>query len=134
MPVFNAHIPAGRFSSAQKHALADALNQSLVQGLGIPGEDRFIILSEHGRDELFIHPTFFGMQREPANAMIITVMIGAHRPIEDKRRLVAAISRLVVAAVDVSPDDVFITLLPVPNENFSFGRGALQLADSAPQW
>ncbi len=134
MPVFNAHIPAGRFSSEQKRALADALNQSLVQGLGIPEGDRFVILSEHGKDELSIHPTFFDMQRDPASAMIITVMIGAHRPLEDKSKLVAAINRLVVEAVGVSPDDVFITLIPVPNENFSFGRGELQLADGAPKW
>ncbi len=134
MPVFNAHIPAGRFSSEQKRVLANALNQSLVQGLGIPEGDRFVILSEHGKDELFIHPTFFEMQRDPASALIITVMIGAHRPLEDKSKLVAAINRLVVEAVGVSPDDVFITLIPVPNENFSFGRGELQLADGAPKW
>ncbi|MCR6727660.1 tautomerase family protein [Agrobacterium fabrum] len=134
MPVFNAHIPAGRFSSEEKRKLADALNQSLVQGLGIPEGDKFVILNEHGKDELFIHPTFFGMQRDPVSAMIITVMIGAHRPIEDKRKLVAAINRLIVEAVGISPDDVFITLIPVPNENFSFGRGELQLADAAPKW
>ncbi len=134
MPVVNAHIPAGRFSPDQKRALADALNQSLIQGLGIPEEDRFVILSEHRADELFIHPTFFGMQRDPASAMIITVMIGAHRPLEDKRKLVAAINRLVVEAVGVSLDDVFVTLVPIPNENFSFGRGELQLADGKPRW
>lgn len=134
MPVFNAHIPAGRFSSDEKRALADALNQSLVQGLGIPEGDRFVILSEHGADELFIQPTFFDMQRDPGSAMIITVMIGAHRPIEDKRKLVAAINRLIVESVGVSPDDVFVTLVPVPNENFSFGRGELQLADTTPRW
>jgi phenylpyruvate tautomerase PptA (4-oxalocrotonate tautomerase family) len=134
MPVFKAHIPAGRFSREQKRALADALNQSLVQALGIPEGDRFVILSEHGPDELFLHPTFMDMERDPANAMIITVLIGAHRPIEDKSKLVAAINRLVVEAVAVSPDDVFVALLPVPNENFSFGRGALQLAEGAPRW
>src|SRR3546814_15597480 len=124
MPVFKAHIPAGRFSSAQKRALADALNQSLLQGLGIPEGDRFVILSEHGPDELFLHPTFMGMERDPASAMIITVLIGAHRPIEDKSKLVAAINRLVVEVLEVSADDIFIALLPVPNEHFSFGRGA----------
>ncbi|MHA6646013.1 tautomerase family protein [Mesorhizobium sp. A623] len=134
MPVFKAHIPAGRFSIKQKRALADALNQSLVQGLGIPEGDRFIILSEHGPDELFLDPTFMAMERDPADAMIITVLVGAHRPIEDKRKLVAAINRLVVEAVDVSPDDIFIAIIPVPNENFSFGKGELQLADGISRW
>jgi phenylpyruvate tautomerase PptA (4-oxalocrotonate tautomerase family) len=131
--VFDAHIPAGRYSSDQKRALADALNQSLVQGLGIPEGDRFICISEHGADEIHLHPTFMDMQRTSA-AMIITVLIGAHRPLEDKRRLSAAINRLVVEALDISPDDVFIAMVPVPNENFSLGRGQLQLADGPPRW
>ncbi|MEO4002087.1 tautomerase family protein [Mesorhizobium sp. CAU 1732] len=134
MPVFEAHIPAGRFSRQEKRALADALNRSLVEGLGIPEDDRFIVLSEHGEDELFLSPTFMDMKRDPASAMIITVLVGAHRPIEDKSKLVAAINRLVVEAVGVSPDDVFVALIPVPNENFSFGRGELQLADGKPRW
>src|SRR3546814_15943801 len=75
-----------------------------------------------------------GMERDPASAMIITVLIGAHRPIEDKSKLVAAINRLVVEVLEVSADDIFIALIPVPNENFSFGRGALQLAEGAPRW
>ncbi|MET8771604.1 MULTISPECIES: tautomerase family protein [Streptomyces] len=133
MPVFNAHIPANRFSPDQKRALADALNQSLVQGLGIPEGDRFIMISEHGEDELFLDPTFMGMRRS-SDAMIITVLFGAHRPLEDKRAVTAAINERVVEALDVSPDDVFIALIPVPNENFSFGRGELQLAEGGPRW
>jgi phenylpyruvate tautomerase PptA (4-oxalocrotonate tautomerase family) len=133
MPVFHAHIPKGRFSREQKIAIGNALNQSLVQGLGIPPGDRFIMLSEHGDDELFIDPTFMGMQRS-ANAMIINVLIGAHRPLSDKRTLMAAITRLLGEAADIAPDDVFIALVPVPNENFSFGQGVPQLADVAPKW
>jgi creatinine amidohydrolase/Fe(II)-dependent formamide hydrolase-like protein len=112
MPVFHAHIPKGRFSREQKIAIGNALNQSLVESLNIPSGDRFVMVSEHGDDELFIDPTFMEMNRT-ANAMIITVLFGAHRP---------------------SPDDVFVALVPVPNENFSFGRGIAQLADVAPKW
>ena len=128
MPVFEAHIPKGRFSSEEKQAIANALNQSLVQALGIPEDDRFVMLSEHGPDELFLHPTYMKMNRSPGQAMIINVLFSAHRPLEDKRRLAAAINRLVVDATGVSPDDIFISLIPVPIENFSFGRGELQLA------
>jgi phenylpyruvate tautomerase PptA (4-oxalocrotonate tautomerase family) len=133
MPVFHAHIPKGRFSREQKIAIGNALNQSLVQGLGIPPGDRFITISEHGDDELFIDPTFMQMERS-ANAMIINVLLGAHRPLEDKRALMAAIARLLQEDVGISPDDVFIALVPVPNENFSFGHGVPQLAEMAPRW
>jgi Tautomerase enzyme len=52
----------------------------------------------------------------------------------DKTVLMATITRLLERDVGVSPDDVFIALVPVPNENFSFGRGVAQLADVAPRW
>ncbi len=133
MPVFHAHLPKGRFSRDQKIAIGNALNQSLVQALNIPPGDRFVILSEHGDDELFIDPTFMGMNRTP-NAMIISILVGAHRPASDKKALMAKIPELLQQAADISPDDVFIALVPVPNENFSFGRGVAQLADAAPQW
>jgi phenylpyruvate tautomerase PptA (4-oxalocrotonate tautomerase family) len=133
MPVFHAHIPKGRFSREQKIAMGNALNMSLVEALGIPKGDRFIMISEHGDDELFIDPTFMEMERSK-NAMIVTVMIGAHRPVSDKAALMATITRLLERDVGVSPDDVFIALVPVPNENFSFGRGVAQLADIAPRW
>lgn len=133
MPVFHAHIPKGRFTREQKIAMGNALNQSLVEALDIPRGDRFVMLSEHGDDELFIDPTFMEMKRTE-NAMIVTVMIGAHRPSSDKKALLAAITRLLERDVGVSPDDVFIALVPVPNENFSFGRGIAQLADTAPKW
>ncbi len=133
MPVFHAHLPKGRFSRDQKIAIGNALNQSLVQALNIPPGDRFVILSEHGDDELFIDPTFMGMNRTP-NAMIISILVGAHRPSSDKKALMAKIPELLQQAADISPDDVFIAIVPVPNENFSFGRGVAQLADSAPKW
>ena len=133
MPVFHAHIPKGRFAREQKIAIGNALNQSLVQALGIPPGDRFVILSEHGDDELFIDPTFMGMNRTP-NAMIISILVGAHRPSSDKKALMAKIPELLQEAADISPDDVFIAIVPVPNENFSFGRGVAQLADTAPKW
>jgi phenylpyruvate tautomerase PptA (4-oxalocrotonate tautomerase family) len=133
MPVFHAHIPKGRFLKEQKIAIGNALNQSLVEALNIPKGDRFIVISEHGDDELFIDPTFMEMNRT-ANAMIITVLIGEHRPASDKKALLAAITRLLEKAAGISPDDVFVALVPVPNENFSFGRGVAQLADTAPKW
>ncbi|MER6473069.1 tautomerase family protein [Streptomyces collinus] len=98
MFVFNAHIPANRFSSEQKRVLADALNQSLVQALGIPEGDRFIMISEHGENELFLDPTFMGIRRS-SDAMIITLQLGAHRPLEEKRAVAAAINKLVVEAL-----------------------------------
>lgn len=83
MPVFNAHVPAGRYSADQRKKIADAL------------------------------------ARRSPDAMIISVQIADTR----KRKLLAAIVRLLHENVGISPDDVFVSLIPIPPENFSFGRG-----------
>jgi hypothetical protein len=48
--------------------------------------------------------------------------------LDEKRKVVAAINRVVVEATGISPDDKFIALIPGSTENFSFGRGELQFA------
>lgn len=70
-----------------------------------------------------------GMQRS-ADAIIISVLFTAERSLSDKKALGKAICRNAAGALQISGDDVFIALIPVPKENFSFGRGELQLAPS----
>lgn len=127
MPVFQVHIPADRFSSEQKRALAAALPRALNEALGIPAEDQFVAITPHNPDELFLDPGYMGMNRSD-DAVIITVLFTAERPLSDKKLLTKAICQNVVDALGISADDVFIALIPVPKENFSFGRGDLQYA------
>jgi hypothetical protein len=132
MPVFHFHVPEG-FSVAKKTKMADAANKALMEALGIPEGDRFVTITEHKSGELHIHPTFMDMQRS-GDAIILDILIGAHRPIDQKKALFSTLSRLLHEMADVRPDDLFISAIPVPNENFSFGRGLAQLADIAPRW
>ena len=127
MPVFQVHVPDRRFSPEQKRALAEALPQALNGALGIPVDDQFVAITSHGSDELYLNPNYMGMRRS-ADAVIIAVLFTAERPLEDKKVLTKAICRNVVDVLGISADDVFIALVPVPKENFSFGRGELQLA------
>lgn len=127
MPVFQVHLPADHFTSDQKRTLAGALPQALNEALGIPAEDQFVTIASHQSDELFLDPGYMGMQRS-ADAIIISVLFTAERPLSDKTALAKSICRNAAGALQISGDDVFIALIPVPKENFSFGRGELQLA------
>lgn len=127
MPVFQVHVPDDRFSSAQKRALARALPRALNEALGIPAEDQFVTITSHHRDELYVDPGYMGMSRS-SDAVIMTVLFTAERPLPDKRLLTKAICKNVVESLGIGADDVFIALIPVPKENFSFGTGQLQLA------
>jgi phenylpyruvate tautomerase PptA (4-oxalocrotonate tautomerase family) len=124
VPVFHAHLSKGRFSSDDKRSLADALNRALHEALGTPMDDRFIIISEHGEDELFIHPTFPDLERT-TRRIVVTVIFGNTRTVEQKRRLAQLVTRYTVDDVGVGEDDVMLMMLPVPLSNMSFGRGVL---------
>jgi len=124
MPLFHAHIPAQKFSSEEKLALADALNLALHEAMDTPMDDRFVIISEHKDDEFFIHPTFPDMKRSDKR-MIVTVTFGTSRTVEQKRKLAELVTRYAVEKVGVSQDDVTLMMYAIPLESMSFGGGKL---------
>ena len=50
-------------TAATKRLVADAVYDAMRATLGIPEGDRFIILSAHAPNELFVDPNFMGMNR-----------------------------------------------------------------------
>ncbi|MBI5278319.1 MAG: tautomerase family protein [Burkholderiales bacterium] len=124
MPTFHAHLPAQKFSSDEKRALADALNLALHEAMNTPMDDRFVIISEHKDDEFFIHPTFPGMARSDKR-MVVTVTFGTSRTVEQKRKLAELVTRYAVEKVGVSQDDISLMMYAIPLENMSFGGGKL---------
>ena len=124
MPTFHAHIPAQKFSSEEKRALADALNLALHEAMDTPMDDRFVIISEHKDDEFFIHPTFPGMERSDKR-MVVTVTFGTSRTLEQKRKLAELVTRYAVEKVGVNQDDISLMMYAIPLENMSFGGGKL---------
>jgi len=124
MPTFHAHIPAQKFSSEEKRALADALNLALHEAMNTPMDDRFVIISEHKDDEFFIHPTFPGVERSDKR-MVVTVTFGTSRTVEQKRKLAELVTRYAVEKVGVSQDDVTLMMYAIPLESMSFGGGKL---------
>jgi len=124
MPIFHAYIPAQKFSSEEKRALADALNLALHEAMETPMDDRFVIISEHREDELFIHPTFPTHKRSD-RSLIVTVTFGDSRTIEQKRKLAELVTRYAVERAGVDQDDITLLMYAIPLENMSFGGGNL---------
>ncbi|MBB3349727.1 tautomerase family protein [Sphingomonas sp. BK069] len=124
MPIFHAHLPAGKFTSDQKRGLADALNLALHEAMDTPMDDRFVVISEHSEDALFIHPTFPAQQRSDRR-LIVTVTFGDSRTTEQKRKLAELVTRYAVEKAGVDQDDVSLLMYAIPLENMSFGGGKL---------
>ena len=124
MPIFHAYVPAQKFSSEEKRVLADALNLALHEAMDTPMDDRFVIISEHREDELFIHPTFPAQKRSDRR-LIVTVTFGDSRTIEQKRKLAELVTKYAVERVGIGQDDISLLMYAIPLENMSFGGGKL---------
>ncbi len=122
MPFFNVHVPKDVFSLDQRKAIADSLAHSLQDSFGLPPEDKFVVITEHAEGFMFLHPTYKDVERS-TGAIVISVHIPSSRPMAEKRKLLKEIVQRLHDNVGIRPDDVFVTLIPLPSENFSFGKG-----------
>src|SRR2546427_6564295 len=61
--------------------------------------------------------------------ILLEITFIAGRPKAKRLALLKALNDGVVAAAQIAPDDLVITLYETPGENISFGRGLAQRAD-----
>ena len=129
MPLVNVNLLKGR-STEEKDSIAASIQTALVSTLGVPEEDRYQLFNEHD-GESFRHTSgFLGMTYTDQLLMIeITFLVG--RDDEQKKALLAAINRNLVAAGVVGPDDVFVLITEIGRANVSFGKGLAQRAPSS---
>jgi phenylpyruvate tautomerase PptA (4-oxalocrotonate tautomerase family) len=126
MPLVRIDVLPGR-TSDQLGAIADGVHRALVEAIGIPEADRFQVVSQHARGSLVFDPGYLGIRRTEGVVFVqITMSVG--RALDQKRALFAAIARNLSADPGVRPEDVFVNLVEVVKENWSFGNGIAQYA------
>jgi 4-oxalocrotonate tautomerase len=120
-------------SSNQRKAIADAVYEAMRQTIGIPEGDRFIVVSSHSEDELFVDPGFMGMKRTD-RFVLVQILLGKGRTIEQKQALFAAIASSLHEANGVDGDNVMTVLSENSHVDWSFGKGQAQFILNPPSW
>lgn len=124
-------IAVDRSAVGDPRPLGECVHRALVDVLGVPSGDRFQVLSGHEADEIVADRWFLGLERTEG-VVFIQITLVAGRETAQKKALYRRIAELLAAECGVRPADVFITLVEVPPENFSFGEGVAQFADQLP--
>jgi phenylpyruvate tautomerase PptA (4-oxalocrotonate tautomerase family) len=96
-------------------------------GVGVPANDRFQLLSEHDADNFLFDPDYLGIHRTD-DLVIIQITWNEGRTVEQKKQLYKAIAERLAKSPGIRPEDVFINLVEVSKENWSFGKGEAQYA------
>ena len=126
MPLVRIDMLTGR-SDDETRSIGDGVHRALVEAIGIPAADRFQVITRHASGDLVFDPAYLGIARTEGVVFVqITMSLG--RTLEQKRALYAAIARNLSAGAGVRPEDVFVNLVEVAKENWSFGNGIAQYA------
>ncbi|CAM5398345.1 tautomerase family protein [Rhodanobacter lindaniclasticus] len=102
--------------------------ESMRSATGIPDGDNFQILAEHDADHFVYDEAYAGITRTDG-LVIIQITFNEGRTTEQKKRLYKAIAEGLHAKLNVRMEDVFVNLVEVKEENWSFGNGVAQYAD-----
>ncbi|KQW66330.1 MULTISPECIES: tautomerase family protein [unclassified Methylibium] len=95
--------------------------------INVPADDKFQIIARHGQGELVFPASYLGVEYSPG-IVFIQITLNQGRSIELKKAFYKRIADDVHARLGVRRQDVFINLIEVAKENWSFGNGEMQYA------
>jgi 4-oxalocrotonate tautomerase len=125
MPLVRIALLKGK-RPAWRRELGDAVHQAMVETIGVPARDRFQLFTEHEPDDFVYDAAYLGVARS-RDLVIIQITLNAGRTLEQKRALYRAIADR-VAPLGLRREDVFVSLVEVAKENWSFGNGVASYA------
>lgn len=125
MPLVRIDLPEGT-SPSYRSALVDVVYEALTTVAGAPENDRFMVASEHRTENLVMDRHY--LVDRTAQALIIQITFNRGRDTDVKKKLYQAIAQGLHDELGLRIEDVFINLVEVPKENWSFGSGVAQYA------
>jgi phenylpyruvate tautomerase PptA (4-oxalocrotonate tautomerase family) len=125
MPLVRIDLRKGK-DATYRQQVGRVVYEAMV-GVGVPVNDRFQIVAEHDAGNFLFDPTYLGIERTE-DLVIIQITWNEGRTVEQKKTLYAAIAEGLSKTVGIRSEDVFINLVEVKKENWSFGRGEAQYA------
>lgn len=126
MPLYRVALMKGKPAS-YRAAILDGVYQALRETFDVPQDDRFMIVTEHGPGELVYGAHYLGIERSD-DLVIIQLTVSETRTLDQKKALYKRIAERLSEKPGLRPEDVFINLVEVKKENWSFGRGEAQYA------
>ena len=126
MPLVRVSMRRGKPATYRK-AILEGLYQAMRETFNVPEGDRFMILTEHDQDDFVYDPDYLGIQRSDE---LVYIQIAANntRTTAQKQELYRRIAAKLTANPGLRPEDIFINLVEVLPENWSFGNGEAQYA------
>jgi 4-oxalocrotonate tautomerase len=124
MPLTRVSLRRGK-PAAYRKGILDSLYQAMRETFDVPEGDRFMTIAEHDQDDFVYGANYLGIKRSD-DLVIVQFTISNTRPAAQKQKLYQRIVERLTENPGLRAEDVFINLVEVLPENWSFGRGQAQ--------
>ena len=124
MPFVRIDLLEGK-SPEYRAQIGQIVYQALLDVFGVPQNDRFQVFVEHPKSGLQFDRDYLGVHRSD-DCVFLQITLNSGRTVDMKQRFYKTVADGLHEALQLRREDVFISLVEVPKENWSFGNGEAQ--------
>jgi|SRR6266581_5112952 len=107
--------------------VAEVVYGVMTETINVPKNDNFQLIQEY-ESSMFVYDTSYLGVRRTDGLVYIQITLNEGRSVELKKGLYKAIAERLHQRLEIRHEDVFISLVEVKKENWSFGNGVAQYA------
>lgn len=126
MPFVRVHLRHGQ-TLAFRQAIADNVYEALRETFNVPEEDKFVVIDEIDPANFIYSKSYMNIARSD-DFVLLQITVSNTRTVEQKKALFQRIVERLVDNPGLRAEDIFINLVEVQKENWSFGLGLAQYA------
>jgi 4-oxalocrotonate tautomerase len=126
VPLARIDLAEGQ-SADYRRTIGEVVYDAMIEILRVPEDDRFQVISEHAAGDFIFDSNYLGIQRSK-DCVFIQVTLNAGRTLDQKSAFYKAVADGLHERLSLRREDVFINLIEVSKENWSFGNGQAQYA------
>jgi 4-oxalocrotonate tautomerase len=126
VPLARIDLAEGQ-SADYRRTIGEVVYDAMIEILNVPANDRFQVISEHAAGDFIFDSNYLGIQRSK-DCVFIQVTLNAGRTLDQKSAFYKAVADGLHERLSLRREDVFINLIEVSKENWSFGNGQAQYA------
>ena len=130
MPLVRIDLLEGK-TPEYRIQIGQIVYQAMLDVLSVPKDDRFQIIAEHPKTGLQFDRGYLGIHRTD-DCVFLQITLNSGRTVEMKQRFYKAVADGLHDTLNLRREDVFISLVEVSKENWSFGNGEAQYASPTP--
>jgi 4-oxalocrotonate tautomerase len=122
MPLVRISLLRGKADGRKAGA---AVYRAMLDTLNVPPKDNFQVITEHEPGALIYDPEYLDIARTDG-FIAIQITLNEGRSVEMKKAFFKRVAERLQQDLNVRPQDVFVSLVEVKKENWSFGNGIAQ--------